>query len=150
MFGDLGHDHDLPLRITVGSATEARFWCVRMLVREAALRHGESVAPAVGFILKALKVPWYKQTCGEPPLAALKSSVTEAIEVLERAANPKYGERGNHGLNREARALRQFANLPGVPELVDAIETAEAAACFARESGFIIGTRLRSVIEMLP
>jgi hypothetical protein len=146
MFGDLAAEDDPPLRITLGSAPEAKFWAVRRQVRAAALLHGLRVAPALGLILKALKIPWYHQICGEPPLAAMKSP-SAAIAALDRAANPQCG--GNHGLTREARALRRIANLRGVSELVDAMANARAAEQFVRQSGFVIAPRLDAALRRL-
>ncbi|HRC60707.1 MAG TPA: hypothetical protein PLD53_07050 [Candidatus Propionivibrio aalborgensis] len=143
MFGDLLASQTSAIRMTVGGATEAPFWAVRMLVRQTALARGYFVAPAAGVILKALKRPWYSATQLEPPLAMMQEPKL-AITALDRAANPERG--GNVGLCREARALRQFVNNPGLAGFLDAMHSVDTIARFVRASGFVVGPRLAELM----
>jgi hypothetical protein len=118
MFGDLTSESTAPFRLTVGGATESRFWALRTSVRAAALAAGTAVSPAAGLILKTLRIPWYYPTAAEPALTAMADPAA-AIKALDNAANPKYG--GNAGLNREARVLHKFVNDANAAALADAV-----------------------------
>lgn len=139
MFGDIAECNSPPFRITVGGATEARFWAVRDRVRAAAAARGARLAPIAGVIIRALRVPWYQPVRYEPPLAAARVAA-EATDALALAANPARG--GNGALKRELRATRRLINDGGVSELIDAIGTADSALSFARDHGFDLGPRL--------
>ncbi|MDN2578748.1 hypothetical protein [Aquibium sp. ELW1220] len=144
MFADIADSDDTPVRITVGGATEARFWAVRMQVRSAAATRGLRIAPAVGVIIKALRVPWYQPTSYEPSLlAALRPA--EAIKGLSTAANPARG--GNGALRREARAAIRLVDEEGVADLIEAALSTERAMRFARVNGFNLGRRLLDAME---
>jgi hypothetical protein len=147
MFGDLSEDKDVPLRVTIGSAPEARFWAARMHVRAAAMAAGLHVAPALGLIMKSLLVPWYALTTTEPLLLAMKLSAAAAIVSLDDAANP--GKKGNGALKREARATRRFIQRSDVIRFVEAIADARKAALYVRECGFGIGAHLAGETAIL-
>lgn len=138
MFGDLTDGEKPPFRITVGGATEAKFWAVRMRVRDA-VAHGAPLAPVAGLIIKALRVPWYQPVPSEPPLRAALTPA-KAIQALEQAANPARG--GNAGLKGETRAVSRLIGSAGVSELIAALTSGRAAKGLACEKSIDLGPRL--------
>jgi len=139
MFGDLVDGSNPPFRVTLGGATEARFWAVRMQVRAAAAARGAHLAPVAGVIIKALRVPWYQPTAAEPTLTSAHTPPS-AAQALAHAANPARG--GNGALRRESRAVNRLIDSDGIPELIDAIGSVRAAVRFAHDKGFVFGERL--------
>jgi hypothetical protein len=144
MFGDLDPSTDPPLRITMGSAPEARFWAARRIVRRAALHDGIHLAPAVGLILRTLEVPWYSPTPSEPDIATALRDPEMALEKLDDAANPQKPD-GNSGLKREARASRRQMERRSlaVYSFLKALSDLECAIHYAVEIGVSFGLRLR-------
>jgi len=147
MFADLSEDRDVPLRLTIGSAPEARFWAARMHVRAAAITAGFHVVPALGLILKSLLVPWYSRTAAEPLLTDMKFSAASAIASLDDASNPE--KKGNSGLKREARATRRFMQRSDVIPFIEAVSDTRKAAVYVRECGFGIGAHLAREMAVL-
>jgi hypothetical protein len=145
MFGDIEELQDPPLRITIGSTPEARFWAVRRRVRQLALQRGCPVVPAIGLILKALRVPWYYPLSCEPQLIGLLTSPDAALMAIDNAANPLRG--GNVALSREARATRRLAARPGALELAAMAQNPRLAARFIRAREFLLGERLSAEIR---
>lgn len=143
MFGDIVEMKDTPFRITIGGATEAKFWAVRMNVRTAASARGACLAPVAGIIMRSLRVPWYQPLTYEPPLASARMPEV-ATAMLTRAANP--ARDGNPALKREARATARLITHDNLPDLLDAVGSAQAAMRFARDNGISIGTRLVQAI----
>lgn len=139
MFGDISEDENAPFRVTIGGATEARFWAVRMHVRIAAAARGAHLAPAAGIIMRAVRVPWYQPLAYEPPLVAARTPEV-AMAALGRAANP--ARDGNAALKREAKTAGRLIGITGLSDLMDATSSAPAAMRFARDNGFNIGARL--------
>jgi hypothetical protein len=118
MFADLCDAAHTPLRITIGGTPEGRFWAARRCVRAAAAADGWPVAPAMAFIMKAIRVPWYHPEVSEPALVHTRiddHAIDTTRELLCSAANPALG--GNSGLMAEmkatVRALRAMAREPG-------------------------------------
>ncbi len=141
MFADLAEAKQVPLRITLGSAPEARFWAARMRVREAAIASGLAVAPAVGVIMKGLRVPWYSPTPIEPALLGIALDPARAVADLDACGNPSVPH-GNYGLKREARATQRFVDHAGLGAFIDGVADVRGAYESLRAAGFGIGQRL--------
>jgi hypothetical protein len=148
MFADLAGPGNVPFRVTVGSAPEARFWAARRHVRSAAMMQGLRLAPSIGLIMRSLLRPWYSKTAAEPALSDALASQSSAMATLDRAANPQH-QGGNTGLKREARATRRMLGLPNVTGLIDAVSSVRAAAQYVRNSKFEIGARLAHEMEIM-
>ena len=141
MFGDLLSDQgEVPLRVTIGGATEGRFFAFRCQVRRAALAAGLPVAPCAALIIKALRRPWYQPTAKEPTLEMMSVAPAAAVAAMEDASNPTRG--GNSGLKSEARALIKHLDHPLIPSLISASTCARSAMRIANEMQLQIGPRL--------
>jgi hypothetical protein len=148
MFADLAGPGNVPVRVTVGSAPEARFWAARRRVRAAAMMQGLRLSPAIGLIMRSLLRPWYSNTTAEPALSDALASPSSAMATLDRAANPQH-KGGNSGLKREARATRRMLALSNVNSFIEAVSNARTAAQYIRDSEFGIGARLALELEVI-
>lgn len=144
MFGDLLHTDFDRLVVTLGGATEGRFWAMRSHVRQAALDEGLRVAPAIALINKSIRRPWYTPTDMEPQLSDAVEP-ERALRQLERAANPKSG--GNAGLKPEARAFKGLVGENWLPDFVAQHATASGTLEFLMESDVEMGPRLTEFIQ---
>lgn len=146
MFGDLADCECPGLTVTVGGATEGRFWAHRMAIRNTVRKAGGNLVPAVGLIIRALRIPWYQPTSREPGIEAV-ADPEFAVRQLAEAANPN--SMGNLGLKREANLLPRALKHDGMAHLLPGVRTSEAALEMLRDLRITLGPRLASAVGEL-